>query len=116
MKYSITLILLTLILTGCGSREAKLHKQMTGTWTNSNIVKITLASDGSLVTRWKQGVTYQGTWTIQNGEFVSTITNCIPDGTTNFEAVGSVDRGRIISVDAHHLVYEIQGQTISLRR
>lgn len=115
MKYTVTLILLTLILTGCGSRDAKLHKQMTGTWTNSNIV-VTLASDGSFVTRWKQGVTYQGTWTVQNGESVFTITNCIPDGRTNFEAVGSVDRAWIINVDAHHLVYEIQGQTISLRQ
>lgn len=62
----------------------------------------------------KGTLNYAGTWIIKDGILSFTITNV--SGPEPHEAVGSVDRGKILSVDSTHLVYKSQGQTISLSR
>lgn len=120
MKNTIALILLAASLTGCGSRDARSQKQMIGGWAGDGLGKITLASDSSYVFRQADGVTYQGTWTVQNGEYIATLTNCIADGQKNLQPLGSVARSKIVTLDEHHLVLEtetgIKGQTITLIR
>jgi hypothetical protein len=118
MKFALFCISL-LLLTGCNHRDTRLREQIVGTWTNDNNFVMTFAADGGLVSRWAmpaKELTYQGMWTVQDGVLVSTLTNCIAQGTTNFEAVGSVDHFKIVQADHNDLVFAGEGQTISLKR
>ena len=86
-------VFVLLLLVAC-HRETELREQVTGTWVPDNTFDMTLAADGSLISRWTlpaKSVEYQGTWKIQSGKVVSTITNCIAQGTTNVQPVGTVD-------------------------
>lgn len=107
-----------LLLTSC-SRDTKLRDQITGTWTRDDSFQTTLAADGSFISQWTHPamtVTYQGTWKVQDGGVVSTITNRTAQGTTNFQTVGTVERWAIVRLDRSDLVWSNNGQTISLRR
>jgi len=119
MKYPSLVIALSLVLFGCGRRDTQLQKELVGSWVRDSYFEMSLSPDGSFVSRvttTKYNLTYQGTWKIQDGSMVSTLTNGIAAGTTNFERVGSVDRYAIIRADSTHLVYSNDGQTISFRR
>ena len=107
-----------LLLTSC-SRDTKLRDHVVGTWTREDTLQLTFAADGSFTTQWTfptKTLTYQGTWRVQEGGVVSTITNCIARGITNFQAVGTVERWVIVRLDRSDLVWSNEGQTISLRR
>jgi len=62
----------------------------------------------------KGTLTLAGTWQIKDGILIWTTTNV--SGPEPHVAVGTVDQSKIVSVDAHRLVYEVEGQTISLSR
>lgn len=108
-----------LLLAGCSRRDTALSQQIVGTWTRESF-EITLSADGSFVSQWTRptsSLTYQGTWRLQDSSVVSTtVTNCTAQGTTNFQAVGSVDRWVIIRANRSDLVWSNSGQTISLKR
>lgn len=107
-----------LLFAGCNRRDADLRQHIAGTWTRDSF-EMTLSAEGSFVSRWTHSTSsliYQGTWTVRDGGVVSTITNCIAHGTTNFEAVGSVERWAIVRLDRSDLVWSNEGQTISLKR
>lgn len=107
------------LLVGCTRRDAKLQERIVGTWTRDNAFQITFSTDGSYVSQWTtptKKVTYQGTWRIQDNAVVFVNTNCVAEGTTNVQAIGSVDRIAIIRADKSNLVYTFYGQTISLKR
>ena len=111
-------LLILLVLSAC-SREDKLREQLTGTWTRDDTFQMTLAADGSFVSQWTlptKSLTYKGTWKVQDGAVVSTITNSIARGTTNFQAAGTVDRWVIVKVAGDDLVWSNAEQTISLKR
>jgi hypothetical protein len=117
MKFALVGVSL-LVLSGCGRPDAELRGQMVGTWTNQNFV-MTLADDDSFVSGWgttNRKVTYQGTWTVKGGTIVTILTNCIAQGTTNIESVGTVDRFKIVQANQNDLVYTKENQTISLKR
>jgi len=121
MKHTIVFIFLGLLLTGCGRHDAELQKKMAGSWSGGVFFKMTLAPDGSYVSEWAHTngltyLTYQGTWAVRDGQLISTLTNCIAQDTTNFEAVGSVHRFKIVQADDSSLVYAEGTQTISLKR
>ena len=119
MRFTLTFALLSLLFLGCSRRDAKLSEQITGTWTLNDKFETKLSADGSFVSHWalsNKSLTYQGTWKIQDGGMVSTLTNCIADGTTNFERVGSVDHFAIIRADSTGLVFSNNNQMISLTR
>jgi hypothetical protein len=107
-----------LLFAGC-SRDTKVRDQIAGTWVRDDTFEVRLAADGSFISQWIQptkSVTFQGMWRVHNGDVVTTLTNCIAQGTTNFQAVGSVDRWVIVRLDRSDLVWSNNGQTISLRR
>jgi hypothetical protein len=113
------ILTMALLMTACSHRDAKLREQITGTWAHDDKLEMRLLADGSFVSYWalsNKSLTYQGTWKIQDGGMVSTLTNCIAKGTTNFEQVGSVDYFTIIQIDLTDLVYSNGNQIISLRR
>ncbi len=115
-KFIIIILVLSSILTGCNRRDTKLTRAVSGSWTHG-AHEIAMSPDGSFFESFhppKGTLTYAGTWQIKDGILSFTVTNV--SGPKPHEAVGSVDRGTIISVDAHHLVYKSQGQTISLSR
>jgi hypothetical protein len=122
MRNTITLIFLGLLLTGCGRHDAQLQKAITGSWSDGFFFKITLAPDGSWESQWARPtngltyLTYQGTWAVKDGLLVSTLTNCVAVGTTNFVPVGNVQRCKIVQADDSNFVYVADAQTISLKR
>jgi hypothetical protein len=119
MKAAFTTVALGLLLVGCGRRDAHLQKEVIGNWGQSSYFKMTLSPDGSVVSRWAtrdKSLIYQGTWKIQGGSMVFTITNLTAQGYTNFERVGSVERYAIIRADSTGLIYSNNNQVISLIR
>jgi hypothetical protein len=106
------------LLAGC-SRDARLRKEVAGDWAESSHFNMTMSPDGSFVSHWiapDKSLTYQGTWKIQDGKITTTLTNCIADGYSNFEPIGSVDHYAILRADAIRLVYSNDTQIISFRR
>ena len=109
------------------SRDARLGRQIAGTWTknvtsnrmtfswtNPAIFTRTISSDGTFSESLGHRsvlVTYQGTWLVKNGGLVMTVTNA--QGTGNHAAgpVGGVDRCQIIQVDDHQFISETGGHT-----
>lgn len=105
-----------LILTACSSRDTKLTRMVAGRWMHGTH-EIALLLDGRFFESFqppKGTLTYAGTWQIRDGILSFTVTNA--SGPEPHEPVGSVDRGKIVSVDAHHLIYKCEGQTIRLSR
>ena len=114
----LTPLVFLLLLSAC-RRETKLQEQLAGTWTRDDTFQMTLATDGSFVSQWTlptKSLTYEGIWKMEDGSVVSTITNSIARGTTNFQAAGTVDRWVIVKIDNNDLVWSNAEQTISLKR
>jgi len=102
--------MLSSILTACSRRDTKLAEEIPGTWTHSAHA-MAMTPDGSFTEsfRSKTGTnTFAGTWQIKDGILIFT--------TTNDPAGASVQRYKISHLDAHQLVYEMNGQTITLSR
>jgi hypothetical protein len=120
MRFVLTILTLSLLLTACGRRDVKLGRQITGTWTNSSGRYIeTISSNGSFaltIGTINDRVTYQGTWLIKDGEFVTTVTNEQVTGNYKAGPVGAVARIKILQVTDHQFFYESGGQKIELRR
>lgn len=113
-----------LLLTSCG-RDTTLRDEIVGTWTREttntttgrDLYQVRLAADGSFNSEWiltSGSFSTQGTWKVQDGVVVSTITNCI--GTTNLHWIGSVARCVIVRLGPSDLVWSMDGQTVSLAR
>lgn len=116
MKKLIIILALSSSLTACSRRDTRLTHAVSGGWTHGTH-EIALSHDGSFSETFhppKGTLTYAGTWQIKGGILSFTITNV--SGPEPHEAVGTVDRGEVISVDSSHLVYKSQGDTISLSR
>ena len=83
---------------------------------------VSLASNGTIFAQWHTTNgpmmvwTFEGIWRVKGGVCVSTTTKTLSWGMTNRMAEGRTDRYRIITVDEKHLVWECDGQTISLIR
>lgn len=119
MKGAFTFVALSLLLLGCGRSDTQLQKTVVGSWARDSYFKMTLSPDGSFVSQWtssNKSLTYQGTWKIQGGCMISTVTNRIGEGYPNYERVGSVDRYAIIRADSTGLAYSNNNQIISFKR
>jgi hypothetical protein len=109
MKYTIPFIMLTLLLVGCGRRDAKIQQQVTGTWVVhyggdircTNIIRPDGAYSAT-VTGFPDGhsISIEGTMVAKGGDLIETITS---DSETN-QTVPIVVRGHIISLDDHQMV------------
>jgi hypothetical protein len=106
-------------MTSCGSRDAKLQKQIVGNWSRDDEFQMMLSSGGSFSSHWvysNKSVTYQGNWKVQDASIVMELTNCIAEGSIYFARVGSVEKYSIIGADSTELVYSNNDQIISFRR
>ena len=108
MRFTL-IILLSLLVVGCDRRDAKLRKQIYGSWNNGII---TYLPDGiwhfhnelvisNVTLKWAS----DGTWDVKDGFLITTITNSIAENTTEKPSVGSVSRSKINFVDEHNLAY-----------
>jgi major membrane immunogen (membrane-anchored lipoprotein) len=120
MRFVLTMLTLSLLLTACGRRDIKFGRQITGTWTNGSGRNIeTISSNGSFaltIGTINDRVTYQGTWLIKDGEFVTTVTNAQVTGNYKAGPVGAVSRVKIVKLADHQFFYEYRGQKIELIR
>jgi hypothetical protein len=92
------------------SSDAKLARQITGTWTRS-IYEVTFLSDGSYTMHFGRSnamKTWQGTWLVKGGGLVLTCTNA-PNHKVG--AVVGVDNVNIVHVDEHQFIFEESGDT-----
>lgn len=127
MKYIPIILVLSLLLTGCG-RDAKLTKQIPGTWKHEKTATqsatvftstTTISSDGSFTyirVYNKRPLTnaFAGTWQIRDGFLFMTLTN-MSDQSPDMPA-GSILKSRIIQLDDHLLISERDGMTNILTR
>jgi hypothetical protein len=122
MKYTPIILGLSLLLTSCKGQDAKVSRQIAGTWemdapinmatfswTNPVVRRWTISSDGSFsqsLGHVSALVTYQGTWLVRDGELVLTFTNALGTGdhTPDSTIVGRVRRCKIVHVDDHQFV------------
>jgi hypothetical protein len=107
-------LVLAMIMTGCDQREAALRRKIIGNWELTNTTgRVTISPDGTIISRFSIGTqiwVYEGTWRLRDGQIEMTTTsrNSAPfRGETSF---------RIIRADGQKLIYEWNGQTISLSR
>jgi hypothetical protein len=80
VKHPSLAIALSLLLFGCSRRDAQLQREVLGNWTRDSYFEMSLSPDGSFVSRvthTNKSLIYQGTWKIQDGSMVSTLTNYI---------------------------------------
>ena len=120
MKYTIIVIMLGLLATGCSRRDsqvskqndAQLGRQIAATWTQAGGQSLTISPDGSFSSRWSSGnkfLNYQGTWFVKDQMLVQTVTNV--SGTMSHYPVGGVVRVKIIQVSDSQLAIDENGQT-----
>ena len=109
MRFTFTFILLSLLVVGCGNRDAKMREQILGSWNDGTI---TYLPDGSWHFK-NQGVVSNvtlkwasdGTWDVKDGILIITTTNSTSENTTERPLVGRIDRNTITFLDAHNLCY-----------
>jgi hypothetical protein len=119
MKNAFTFIILCLLLTACGRSDARIQKQVTGTWVvdaGNNIRSVNLIRpDGSFATKvtgFTNGsvVLIEGTFRVKNGELVETVTK---SSQTN-EKVPFVVHGKIIRLNDHEMVAKWDTKPVSV--
>jgi hypothetical protein len=122
MRFALTLLTLSLLLTGC-SRDSKLTKKIPGTWkregtstqgtdTFTSTMTISPNSTFSYFRLWNERQltnTFAGTWQIRGGVMFMTLTN--RSGPNPHVPAGAIVKSRIIRLDDHQMVQEEDGIT-----
>jgi hypothetical protein len=109
VRNALTFALLSVMIVGCGSRDAKMREQIYGTWDGGTITYLpngTFHFHSELVIsnatlKW----TSDGTWGVEDGYLITTTTNSTSENTTERPAVGRISRSKITFLDAHNLCY-----------
>ena len=124
MKIGPILILNALILTGCHRDKTSqadgndIKKQIVGTWVYGDEgFEWNIASNGSFnsfVGKTNVVLFYEGTWQASNDMLYCTTTNV--GGSRKHETNGSIDKIRIIKLDATNLTIESLGMKITYQR
>jgi hypothetical protein len=102
MKFALTIIILSLLLTAC-SRQ---NKKIVGTWNSKGGNTIVFAPDGGFsITKGTATNVYwfTGVWKIENGILDETITNC---SNTNWPWIDQELQFHIIHLEGHQLEIE----------
>jgi hypothetical protein len=107
---------MSLLLAGCGHRDAELQRKIVGTWfqeisssgTNHNCA-ITIRPDGSFSTILKgfpdhHTIVFDGKWSINWGHLTLTSVS------SNSVLVSDVSSQKIFSLDEHRMVLNFEGQ------
>ena len=109
MRFRLTFILLSLLVAGCGSRDAKLREQIYGSWDGGRIMYLPdgtwhFKNEGvvsNVTLKWAS----DGTWDVKDGFLIIATTNSASENTTEKPLVGSVCRYKITFLDAQNLCY-----------
>ena len=108
MKSTFIVFAFTLLLTSCSRPDARLAKQIVGTWTEYGTGwtnTFDFASDGSFVAATqKPSETHSsaGVWQVRDGVLIETFTNA----SNVSHPIDAVVRYRIIAVDSHKFMRE----------
>ena len=116
MKHTIAFITLTLLLTACSHSDVKTSQQIAGVW-QVGTGRVTFNSDGTFSTVKPDGSgtnIFSGTWQVQSGFLDMVLTNV--SGPNPKARVGDTKRLQIVSTDAHHITWEMGGQTVTWSR
>jgi hypothetical protein len=114
MKYPITFIFLSLLLTSCGRNDAKIQQRLSGTWDIDRGFGVhgtlVVSPDGSIksqFTGFTNGFILQveGTLLAKDGGLIETVTKV---NETNGTLPRSI-RGRIVHLNDHELVVRWDG-------
>ena len=118
MRVVLQFIVLSFLLMACSRRDASVHDRIIGSWVHGDSGEITLLPNGSFHSKWTIALTnvtqewiYDGTWGVKEGVLISTVTNSSANNTTNSQAIGSIDRFKIIQLDSIHLAIDIGQKT-----
>lgn len=90
--------------------------QLEGTWTNENSETMTISPNGTFSARWGSPVQtniFKGTELFMGG---ASVLRVIRDTQSVFLQDGDKKDIRILHVDGHNLIYELDGQTNSMSR
>jgi len=113
MKIIIQLCALGLLLAGCSKvpSDVDVRKKVLGAWKMpAGRAIVTFDPNGTCVTKIPGvDLTMQGTWRVDGGFFVLTITNAI--GSETHSALGEVQRYKIVSMSDRDLVLQMEGKT-----
>ena len=112
MRIQTFIFALALVAAGCDSRDAKLHRQVAGSWPVAPSGSMMFFPDGGfhftnsfVVSNATLAFSSDGTWDVRDGFLITTITNSIASGTDEKPQVGKTSRGKITFIDAHNLCY-----------
>ena len=118
MRINTFIFALALVAAGCDSRDAKLHRQIVGTWPVPPSGSMAFLADGIfhftnsfIVSNTTLAFSSDGTWFVRDGFLITTVTNSIASGTDEKPPVGATSRSKINFIDEHNLCYgdEIHG-------
>ena len=120
MRFTLLFCFLGFALVGCSKHSPDVEmmsRKAIGSWSlGSPADTIAIRQDGSYSSKRtpsRKGVdgelVYDGTWHIEGGFLVTTITNV--SGPEPHEPVGFVNRFRLIRIDDHEMVVQPDGQT-----
>jgi hypothetical protein len=90
--------------------------QLGGTWTNENFETMTISNNGTFSARWVSPV---GTNIFKGTELfmgAASVLRIIRDTQSHILQDGDEKNIRVLHVDAHNLIYELDGQTNSMNR
>ena len=90
--------------------------QLEGTWTNENSETMTITPNGTFSARWGSPVQtniFKGTEIFMGA---ASVLRVIRDTPSHILQDGDEKNIRILHVDGHNLVYELDGQTNSMKR
>jgi hypothetical protein len=116
MKFILTLIALTLLLTGC-NRDAMLSRKIVGTWQADSSMTEEFNGDGSFLFSKRnsnQTNDFSGEWQIKNGFLILSLKNATgpsPDGHP-----GDTVSFKIVHADTHYLTCVMGQKTNTLSR
>ena len=116
MKYALTFFV-AILVAACSQQNGGQPQYLVGNWTNAEMGgEFTLWSNGRFQSEWKspqKELRFEGTWFVSNSILVSTITNVVTRNieTSNFAAVGSIERGAIIPIDANHFAFRYEASS-----
>ena len=102
MKYTSLVIALSLVLFGCSRRDAQLRKEVLGNW-KADSISCAFDADGSFTQTFASHTNQptQGTWIINDGAIVVTITNSsqVMSGIKDRLEIARVGDGQLVIID-----------------
>jgi hypothetical protein len=123
-KIGIALMAFGFLLTPCKGGDEEIRQQVVGNWAIGKYYTTTFGADGSFNSKIAAATTngihtnnWSGTWKVQNGIMIFTITNRFPDprGTRSVNP-NDISRSSIVNLDASNLVLVEYGITNSFSR